>query len=289
MGDLQGTSKGMTVESSPSAAARRRRGGRRSARSGAARNRFWGALWRLVQFLVLVALLGYAGYQSWYIFFRASYFKLAGIRVCNLRAVDRDEIVRVSGIELGTPIFGIDREKVAAKVCLHPRVRSCFVEREGVNEIVLRIVERDPVAKIVYNDDLYEIDEEGILLGRISTQAPLPLVTGTEVRTRPDGTLGLDPGACELLRRWLRVLESTGVRNPAEFDFSARPKIRIRWRGVMLFVEGEENFERHEPYLEDILEDARRNELRLEYLDLRFGDIVGKYRRNPMGGGPRVR
>lgn len=289
MGSLLGTSNGASVEASSRRVPKLRAGGRRRPRPGAARNRFWGALWRTVQFMVLVALLGYAGYQSWYIFFRASYFKLASIRVSNNLVVDRDEIVRVSGVELGTPIFGIDQGKVAAKVCLHPRIRSCFVSREGANELVLRVVEREPVAKIVYNDDLYEIDEEGILLGRISTQRPLPLVAGVEIRQRSDGTLGLDPGAGEHFRRWLRVLGPTVVRNPSEFDFSARPKVRIRWNGLLLFVEGEENFERHEPYLEDILEDARLNDLRLEYLDLRFGDIVGKYRHGARGGFSSVR
>ena len=84
---------------------------RRKPRRAGLSTKPWGRLWRFIQLAVLLGLLGYAAHQSYYIFFEASYFKLAGIEVLNGRMVSSEEVIR-RGADLLARQSGISRDLI---------------------------------------------------------------------------------------------------------------------------------------------------------------------------------
>src|SRR5207248_6043663 len=81
----------------------------------------------LLQFSLLSCLLICAGYQSYYIFFKALYFRIREIKVVGAQALSEHDIVRQSGLELGDLFFKYNYEKVRRQIILNPRIEDARI------------------------------------------------------------------------------------------------------------------------------------------------------------------
>jgi hypothetical protein len=60
--------------------------------------------------------------------------------------------------------------------------------------------------------------------------------------------------------------------------FGGGGRLDIYWQDVRLVVDDPDRFKKHRPFLGPVLADARERGLGVEYVDLRFQDVVAKYR-----------
>jgi cell division septal protein FtsQ len=97
-------------------------------------------------------------------------FDIRTVRITGCRYGDPLEILRVAAPELGRHLFG-DHRRVAGTIEKMPLIRRADVDRIPPDRVVIRVVEREPVA-LLAGEVLTPIDGEGWLL-------PIPPEMGT--------------------------------------------------------------------------------------------------------------
>jgi cell division protein FtsQ len=169
--------------------------------------------------------------------YRVEFVEVAG----NDRASD-EQIVERSGISVGDAIFSIELEDAAERIRRHPRVKHAEVAVTVPNHVSIRVVEREPLALVVFNKP-YELDAEGVILGEykkgVSPEGPI--ISGVkEPELLTEGATLTGDGLEEALQLW-RIFSSDAIAKEltvSEIDISERDSLimilankryEIRW------------------------------------------------------------
>lgn len=255
---------GVTTETTPT----RRRGPRRTTRQVWPRLPLAGGL--------LFALVSYAGYQLNHLIFHASYFKLKRVEVQGTVTVRREEVLAYSGLELGMLAFRVDPPEVVRRVLLHPKISACTLEQPAPNELAILVQEKPVVARIDLDGRTYEVGPDGEIMAEAAADSKAPLLLDAEVEEGPPRRLGARHAA--RIRTWLPVLGAPPTQAFSRVRFGGGGRLDVYWQQIRLVVDDPERFERHRAFLGPILADARERGLEFEYVDLRFQDVVVRYR-----------
>lgn len=236
-------------------------------------------LWRILQWGVLISLVLYAAYQSHYIVFRASYFKLQSLRVTGNRTIPKEQLVAMSGLELGTPVFDVDRAAVVRRLLLVPRVERATVEQRGPSELVLDVVEKTPVARVYLDGEPLEVGRDGAVLGPADeSRQDLPWVLGADLLPAGGGLAQrIDPRVVEGLATWLPVLATSPLAGFTSVAFPEPGKVVVLWHEIEFFLGDVGLFRRHAVYVPDLLALEGERGRRLQYVDFRFQDMVARF------------
>lgn len=208
-------------------------------------------------------------------------FRLSKIDVVGNSLIALEKILEDSKLEQGQGILYIDLKDVADRVSKNPIVKKAVVSRRLPDRIVIKIVERKPVA-LIYLDRLYAMDRDRVLLPLVDpVMTPsLPILTGVSLnsyvvgRTVASGDLSR---AVEFLTEMDRLC-SRLVERVSEINLSRPGEITL-----YLFPGSIKVRMRNEDFVEQILSlDAILQQLKVEkshsrYIDLRFkGQIIVK-------------
>lgn len=160
------------------------------------RRRRWPRL-ILVVGIVAVAAVGYA----------IATLRVEEIRVIGTRALGPTEVVTTSGLRGGERILWMRTSVVGRRLAQHPGIASASVERLLPTTIVLRVVERQPAARLAGRSSLV-VDTEGFVFPAPADPERLPVLGGWEGTVEAGGTLD------ERSRSVLRALEEfpTSIR-----------------------------------------------------------------------------
>ena len=133
-------------------------------------------------FLYIAALICLLA-VSLFAFSKSSFFAVENIRFIGLDNVSEDEVSRLIGTVNGENLFLIDSETLAQKAELHPLIDSAVVEKELPSTLVFKIKERLPVALVLAEEGVIEVDRQGTLLRFHDTwpEKDCPVLTGIEV------------------------------------------------------------------------------------------------------------
>lgn len=77
---------------------------------------------------------------------RGNVFRLHHVDFVGVRALDRDSLWRLGGVEANTPLVDLDPERIALALAKHPRVARARALRVPPDRLVIAISERTPVA-----------------------------------------------------------------------------------------------------------------------------------------------
>jgi len=128
---------------------------------------------RVMGVLLLVAASGYGFYvlggcvMDWV--HESPLFSLRLVEVVGLETLSPDDVRALYPVEPGTQLFQVNVQAVGRAVGAHPRVRAARVTRVVPDRVRIHLVERLPAAQILAGA-WYEIDEEGVVLGRVRPQ-----------------------------------------------------------------------------------------------------------------------
>lgn len=112
--------------------------------------------------LGLLAALGcLALAQTWAA--RSPRFRVGAILVVGAHAVPAEEVAALTGIQGGTPLFRVPRERVEADVERHPWIRSARCQWRLPNVVVLAVEERAPGAVLTLDRE-YLVSADGRIL-----------------------------------------------------------------------------------------------------------------------------
>lgn len=133
---------------------------------------------RLVLVLLIAALIGTAYYligfaQS------SDEFDLSTVRLEGLNVLTDDEVLEASGVSSGDSVLQLDRAKIEAGIVTLPYVESAEVTIVFPDTMIVRVVERVPVATLIVRNAAFELDADCVVLRRYRDGEALmpPLVT----------------------------------------------------------------------------------------------------------------
>lgn len=229
----------------------------------------------LLQFSLLAGLLTMAGYQSYYIFFKALYFRIRDIQVQGAKALSPREIVRLSGLELGDLFFKYNYEKVRKRLLSNPRIDDVRIVIRSPNALEIQLRERQPYFRMMDGKTVYEVDRAGIVLGAKESVKDLPLLKGALLKSGPGGPQ-LEPAQVELLNTWVAILARSPLSKFSELDIAMPHKLEIKWKDHLVLASDPATFEKNASLLERALGEASDRGKAVSALDLRFSNLVLK-------------
>ena len=142
--------------------------------------RFW---WVLRGALVGVVCVGivYAGYLGFEELVKTPALSVRSIQVEGCESLSTSKVLRMSGVRIGDPLLKINLAGVRHNIVRHPRIKDALVARHLPDTLVIRIIERQPIAVIYKDDGFLMTDEEGVILARADNYpVGYPLISGTD-------------------------------------------------------------------------------------------------------------
>ena len=119
---------------------------------------------------------------------RLGVFDIAEIEVVGNEIVDADAVVAASGINMGDSIFLVDLNQANYNINEIMGLDELEISKIFPNKILIRMVEKDPVGVINFEDELYYLDEDGDLIenSEYLRKTDVPIVYGVTKVTAND-------------------------------------------------------------------------------------------------------
>ncbi len=208
----------------------------------------------------------------------SGYFEVRQIRVEEQVRVSEGEILEASDIKLGDSMFDLELYMIGRKIEEHPWIATAYVERSFPDQVVIRVVERQPRA-IIDLDYLYYVDKSGVVFKMLDAgdQLGYPVITGINrqyLLENPDQTQ-------DCLNLALRLMDE--LANRSLFNLDDVSEIHYdQQEGLILHTLiggvpvrlGTQGFEGKLDRLEAIYDDLEPRLLALKYIDLNVADRV---------------
>jgi cell division protein FtsQ len=189
------------------------------------------------------------------------------------------EIEALIGDVRGESLLLVDLGRFRAKLLDSRWVADVTIRRVFPSGVDVRIIEREPVAVARLGQQLYLIDESGLIIDEYGPQYKdfdLPIVDGLAAPKTVDGP-PIDPGRARLTAQFLRSLAPRPelIRALSQVDMSTAGNVVVLLGDDPTYLHlGDEMFlERIQTYLELTPALADR-ETPIDYVDLRFGNRV---------------
>jgi cell division protein FtsQ len=115
------------------------------------------------------------------------------------------DLLEAAQITEADTILSVKPDVVRKRVLALPYVKDCAVSRSLPSTIVIRIVERVPVAALMVNNRVYEVDRDGMVLREVPPLAPPngPLVTNLpDLSAVAAGQMVKNPALDKALMLW---------------------------------------------------------------------------------------
>ena len=146
--------------------------------------------------LIALGLLGWAATQS-------ALLDVDEVRIVGAERTSAAYLRNVAGVELGTPVLGLDTNTIEERLALLPEVAAVTVASNWGGLVTVEITERLPVARIESADGTAVIGGDGLVLEVIER---IPLGGGTGLSDMGLSDAGLSDAG----------LSNTGLTNPDE-------------------------------------------------------------------------
>lgn len=237
-------------------------------------------LWRfsrnLAMAVTLAVFVALAAWQSWFLIFRTSYFRIARIEVEGARTLDPDLLRSASGLSLDRNVFTVDLADAERRLLEIPRVDFASVEKVGgLDRIRIVVRERVPVALILANGVFYEIDDESTIFAVRDSgiRVDLPIVTGIDLPAVQMGRRLTDLRVVEAVR-FVATLPPEHFTRVSEIHFEGPILSLVLVTGEKVYPGDAANFRRLYHLLLATLEKFRHQNVAIRHLDMRFNDEI---------------
>jgi cell division protein FtsQ len=164
----------------------------------------------LLGFVLLAGgLLAGLGIGTYKLLTYSDFFQITGIKIDGCRRTAKEEILKLSGVDIHTNLLSLDLGEVGARIEAHGWIEQVRVERRWPNGLVITIRERSPVALINLADGLHHLDRNGVIFAKVHPPADLdyPVITGDAGFEKP--------AQREAVEAALRFLAAGSRGNPA--------------------------------------------------------------------------
>ncbi|MBN1957752.1 MAG: FtsQ-type POTRA domain-containing protein [Desulfuromonadales bacterium] len=205
-------------------------------------------------------------------------FRVAQVTVEGQQRLDQQQVVALSDIELGLNTFSLDLGLIGRKIEENPWVRKARVQRIFPRQVVISIVERNPVA-IMNMGYLYYLDEAGEIFKVLDSKDKLdfPIITGFDYAKAQEH----DEGYAQQLKRIVALLSDLQARplfdinQVSEIHHEANGDLSLfTFDGSVKIKLGDGDYSRKLDRLERVYSQLQPQLKMLDYIDLNVNEKI---------------
>lgn len=194
------------------------------------------------------------------------YFKVKEVRVKGAGRLSEPTILGWAGVPLEKCIFAVNLRRISRRIESRPRVRKAKISRSFPLTIVIEVEERQPFVYLLCDKVLWEVDEEGTVLGEVDVLRDLAVITGIS-----------SPSQKERINSGVRIIKTCRKIGISFSEVNVKDEAQMvayLRGGIKVYLGTGEHLE-YLSYLPFIMADLKTKKKRTNYIDLRFnGQVV---------------
>jgi cell division protein FtsQ len=137
-------------------------------------------------FVGALAGLGWSSYEVVHYLRTAPRFEVQKLAVSGLKRVDENLVLAKAGFELGTNVFAVDLDEIRQRVEELRWVRYAIVQRVLPDQILVKVIEREPIGVARIRGEIYQFDVDAAILDPDPVAAVnFPVLDGLRIGDMP--------------------------------------------------------------------------------------------------------
>lgn len=146
-------------------------------------------------------------------------FEVEKLSVSGLRRVDENQVLAKAGFEVGTNVFDVNLEEIRERVERIQWVRHALVERVLPDQIIIKVVEREPIGIGRIRGEVYQFDIDAMILDPDpASGTSFPILNG----------LGANPARnVKKVEIYRKVLEDLGQTSLSEVQINDADEVSV--------------------------------------------------------------
>src|SRR5438445_2065118 len=119
---------------------------------------------RILVFTSAILHTVWAGYAVSLYLTTASHFEVKKFSVSGLKHMDENQVLAKAGFEAGTNVFRVNLQAIRERVEQLQWVQHAMVERVFPDQIIIKVIEREPIGLARIRGEIYQFDVDGKIL-----------------------------------------------------------------------------------------------------------------------------
>src|SRR5437016_13176189 len=122
---------------------------------------------RMAQIVMVTAgflLICWSGYSAIFYLASAPRFEVKKFSVSGLKHIDENQLLAKAGFEAGTNVFRVNLQAIRERVEQLQWVQHAMVERVFPDQIIIKVIEREPIGLARIRGEIYQFDIDGKIL-----------------------------------------------------------------------------------------------------------------------------
>ena len=206
---------------------------------------------------------------------KSDFLKIDQIEISGNSRLDKSRILHLSGLKIGMNILDIDKKQIQDRLDF-PCIEECSIKRKFPNKLYIKIKEREAVA-ICHNSESYLIDKNGYLIERLEQNQRDDLsVIEISNKIDPNEEQPLEQAKLGLkILFYINKIYPKILFGPINIELTEDESVVIKADSYLkkIFI-SIKDMERKMDFLLQLLPDIKKRCERLDYVDLRFDDLV---------------
>lgn len=155
-------------------------------------------------------------------------FEVEKLSVSGLKRVDENQVLAKAGFEVGTNVFDANLEEIRQRVEEIQWVRHALVERVLPDQIIIKVIEREPIGIARIRGEVYQFDIDAMILDPDPVSgSSFPILNGL------GGDRSRNVKKVEIYRK---VLEELGQASLSEVEINESDEVSVVGTGDPLMV-----------------------------------------------------
>lgn len=189
------------------------------------------------------------------------YFQIKEIQVEGREKLSEETILEWANIPLYKSIFQLNIEAIEKRISSKPKVKKVIIKRLLPSKVLIQVKERKPYAYLIYKKVLFEVGEDGVVIGKAKKLQDLPEINGVSSLS--------DKERIKTGIKIVKYAQEVGI-SFAEVNIENINNILGYLSGGIKIYLGKGTYLKYLSYLPLIFAEERR----IEYIDLRFNHQI---------------
>ncbi len=224
--------------------------------------------------IITSLLVGLCFIETYVLVFHSSFFSLEEIVVRGNRSLSADEVVELSQIDTGARMFQLSFASIESQLVADPRIKSANLVQLAPRRLQIQVSEEEVKTYFWSNSSLLGLNSEGKFFP-VQRPAEVPRIH-LQLTEKEWEVYQLNPERSDALSQWMKVLTQSKLHKFQEFRMESGNRLVLVYQGVRIYMQSPSVFRRHEERTLALLSYVQKSGKKLDYIDLRFEDVVVK-------------
>lgn len=170
--------------------------------------------------LAFAVVLCWSAYKTTQYFTTAPRFEVQKLSVSGIKRVQENEVLAKAGFELGTNVFRVNLNEIRERVEELDWVRNAIVQRVLPDQIIIKVVEREPIGLTRIRGEIYQFDADAKILDPDPAGgSSFPILDGLKPGDRKNNRLKVEV--------YRNVMEELGDTSMSEIHISESGEVTV--------------------------------------------------------------